>query len=101
MAKVRIMSALPQTRSGAAWRWFAGLVGVLLLGSLFLANPNQARAFPSTDAPAAAAIPNTATATPLFAAWYERVLGDRTRMIQVATIFMIVGIAFLLWGKSK
>ena len=37
----------------------------------------------------------------LFAAWYHDLMGNQVRMIQVATVFMIVGIIFLMWTRGK
>lgn len=37
---------------------------------------------------------------PSLAFTYTSILGNRTRMIQVATVFMLIGIGFLMWNRS-
>jgi hypothetical protein len=69
----------------------------LLLALVLFLAPGAAA--PATAAPAPAAAPAAAALTsPPVAA---NILGNRTRMIQLAIIVMCIGIAFLMWGKQK
>lgn len=98
------MSALLRTLAGGHGHVLAGILNLVLLGGVALVAPDSALATEPQVTGAAAApasMSNSAVPAPLFAAWYEQILGDRTRMIQVGTIFMIVGILFLCWTRGK
>ena len=99
------MNAIVQLRRFPQNILFGALV-VLALG-ITLLGPGVVRAADNPSVESAQTHATTvesnpgSSATPLFAAWYVQVLGDRTRMIQVATLFMIAGIVLLMWTRGK
>lgn len=99
------MNAFLQAWLRLAQSAMAGVMGILLLGGLLAAVPEKAHGAVFAD-PEAVTVQTSPTCraasqTVVFGAWYNNVLGDRSRMIQVALIFMMIGIAFLMWGKDK
>jgi hypothetical protein len=45
--------------------------------------------------------PGPVSCRPTFAGWQQLVLGNRSRMIQIATVIMVVGIFILTRGRWK
>lgn len=85
-------------------QWFGGpaaVVGLLLLVGLLL----QLAACPlaAAERPGAAAVVNVSgvAALPMPALSVGGILGNRTRMIQVAFIGVTIGILILWWGKDR
>jgi hypothetical protein len=74
-----------------AWaRWF---IYSLLIACCLLIVPSGASA-----APADASIHALAAPSPLFADLLQEVIGNRTRLIQVSFLFILIGV-FILWKK--
>jgi hypothetical protein len=79
----------------------AGVICLLLVG-LLLAEPSRVQAAPAEGVAVSAPVSTAGVASgPVFATWYQDVLGNQTRMIQVATLFMIAGIILLMWTRGK
>ena len=72
-------------------RW---LVCLLLAVVVLTALPGLLLAAPIADHPVLAAD----AAAPLFAGLLQDVVGNRTRLIQVSFVFILIGI-FILWKK--
>ena len=101
------MTTFTQTRRLAVRLFLCKGLMFLVIGLFACCLPQHAAAQISSDETHAATIQSNAFGSsvddpePLFGYSIYQVLGNRTRMIQVATIFMVVGIFFLLWGKTK
>ncbi|GEM_PF-4127412 len=75
----------------SAQRW---LLGLLLAAAILTAFPGGVPCASAADHPVLAAD----AAAPLFAGFLQDVVGNRTRLIQVSFVFILVGI-FILWKK--
>jgi len=74
-----------------AWaRWF---IYSLLIACCLLLVPSTGAAAPADAGAHALAAPS-----PLFADLLQEVVGNRTRLIQVSFLFILIGI-FILWKK--
>jgi hypothetical protein len=101
IALMNNLSSGALARSTAVW-------GVLAVLTLAVA-PRPALAEQTDSIPATSAVesatslttPLTCAPQPVFAFDFLNVVGDRTRMIQIALVAMALGIAFLMWNKGK
>ncbi len=82
------------------------VLSLVVLLAVWSPAPAQAAAAPHVIAAAAAADVDAVVSPqplprPVAFGYFEYVLGDQVRMIQVSLVVLAIGIMFLMWGKSK